>query len=214
MVASSSGNVTTTSEVVFEYTDFFDTSGDVAAPYFQQTLYTGCSLISPAIVSRAARRILSAKLYCLPRFSLDSTSSSVLFLTTVPVKASTAASAGQAGNVQNTLIVPKADASWIKVGEWKASKLFAESNVQPAINTGGYMALFSGVVLNPDTMDISGVQMQCKIVVRFSEPLPAASTLSILHSNLVNVDSMYEVMTTNGSNKVVLLSAKGISSSV
>jgi len=211
VVAQGSGNTTTTSEIQFEYVDYFDTSNDVAAPYFAQAFNTQSSLIAPAVVSRVPRRILGATLEVLPRFSLDSSSSSFIFLSTTPVATSIGDGvAQQAGNVRNTLIEPRADARWVQVGVWDAKQLFKDGTILPAMNSSGDMSIFSGVVLNPDTFDPIAANMQCRVTVRFAEQLPAASTLRIFHSNLVSVSSLYENGATASSSKVVLLRAQKI----
>jgi len=212
VVSQGRGNTTTTSEIEFEYVDYFDTSSDAAAPYFAQSFNTQSSLISPAVVSRVPRRILHARLEVLPRFSLDSSSSAYLFLSTTPVATSIGDGVNQqAGNVRNTLIEPRADAVWQTVGFWDAEVLFKDAMIFPAMNTNGDMAIFSGVVLNPDTFDPAGISMQCRITVRFAEQLPAASTLRIAHSNFVSVSTLYETGTTPSSSKAVLLRATKVS---
>lgn len=210
----SSGDAFSQSEVRFCYTDFFDTSGDAAAPYFQQTFSTVASLIASSGVS-PTRRILGADLWALPKFSLETAESAYLFLTCVPTNpASSGTAPGAAGNIQNTIILPKSDAQWVKVGSWRSKTLFAETTIGPAINSAGDMAVFAGVVLNPDNLTPVGALLQCKICVYFSESVPQTANLKVFHSNLTDSSTLTSVMSTASSSRAVVLSVTGVSNTV
>jgi len=209
-MSSGSGNVSTTSEILFEYIDYFDTSGDANAAYFQQTFSTFASLVNgTGDLTNVGRRIIGAKLHVLPKFAIETQTSSYLFLTSVPALLGTAGTA-TAANVRNTLIVPRADSSWVLVGEWKMDKLFGGGDIFPAVNAAGAMAIFSGVVLNPDSFTVAGANMQCRITVSFAEMLPGVSNVRRLHSNYVAASALYEVQNSALVNSAVLLRAKGV----
>jgi len=210
----SSGSPMSQKEVRFCYTDFFDTSADVAAPYFCHTFSTVGSLIA-GDTNNPSRRIIGADLWAMPRFDLDTSTSAFLFLTTVPSNPGGNDSApGIAANIQNTLLLPKSDSQWVQVGKWRSKTLYADSTVAPAVNSNGDQALFSGIVLNPDSLAAAGVSLQCKIDVHFSESVPFTADLKYLHSNYTNASVLYSVPVAATVSRAVLLSVEGVGDSV
>jgi len=211
---TSSGNAMSQKEVRFCYTDFFDTSSDVAAPYFCHTFSTVGSLIA-GDANNPSRRIIGADLWAMPKFDLDTSSSALLFLSTVPTNPGGNDSApGTAANIQNTLLLPKADSRWVKVGRWRAKTLFADSTVAPSISSNGDQAIFSGVVLNPDTLLAVGSPLQCKVEVHFAESVPSTADLKYLQSNYTNASVLYSVPSADTVSRAVILSVTGTGDSV
>lgn len=190
---SASGGVMSTREIRFTMNDFFDTSNDELAPYFQWQFGVDQNLLASDYTTQPVTKVIGADLYALPKFSLDTQQSAQLFLTTVPVIAANALGGKTSAAIQTTLLLPRTDSSWVKVGTWRANKIFSESNVAPAVNNEGLMAVFSGCVLDPDTMVASGEPVQCKVVVHFSQALPPTASLVFAYSNLTNESCLHNV---------------------
>jgi len=210
----SSGSAMSQKEIRFCYTDFFDTSNDVAAPYFCHTFSTVGSLIA-GDSNNPSRRIIGADLWAMPKFDLDTSKGAFLFLSTVPSNPGGNDSApGIASNVQNTLLLPKADSRWVKVGSWRSKTLFADSTVAPAVNSQGDQAIFSGVVLDPDTLSAAGVPLQCKVDIYFAESVPSTADLKYLQSNYTSASILYSVPTAATVSRAVILSVTGTGDSV
>jgi hypothetical protein len=73
--------------------------------------------------------------------------------------------------------------------------------------------VFSGVVLDPDSLTPVGATIQCKVTVYFAESVPALTTIGRFHSNLNNVSCLTSVSSGTGTGTVIL-SASGISHTV
>jgi hypothetical protein len=204
-------------EIRFSVVDYFDSSDDANAPYFQYNINSTASIVSNGTANPLdglvpfVRRFIGADIWALPKFDLDTSGSAHMVLTTVPTATGTDESApGTSSNVQSTMVIPRTDSRWVKVGSWRAKKLFADTTILPAQNPSGDVAIFAGVVLNPDSLLPSGIRMQFKIKVYFSETVPAISQMKVFESNLVNSTSLYAVETTAATSRSVQLCADGI----
>jgi len=191
---SQSGGITSSKEIRMSFTDYFDTSDDAAAAYFQwmwnpsQSVFSTGTATSGGFVPSYA---LGADLYALPKFALDSASSSVLVVTTVPVIAGNS-SLTAAGNSQSTLILPTSVQKWVKVGSWRASKLFDSSEYLPAIETDtGNQPVFSGVCLDPDTLAVTAANLQMKIVIHLAQALPPVVKMGFGSTNSANAGCLH-----------------------
>jgi hypothetical protein len=192
---SASGGISSTKEIRMMFTDYFDTSDDAAAGYFQwvwtasQSVFTGGSGVPTG--GFIPSYVLGADLYALPKFSLDSVDSSILVVTSVPVIAGASALTA-CGAVQSTLILPTSVQKWVKVGSWRASQLFDTSEFLPAIESEtGNQPIFSGVCLNPDTLAVAASNVQMKIVLHLAQALPPVVKMGYGVTNTANAACLH-----------------------
>jgi hypothetical protein len=194
---SASGGVSATKELRFDFVDYFDTSGDAAAGYFQWVWDPAQSVFTTGSFSTSdgyPAYVRGADLYALPKFALDSSDSSVLFITSCPVTVADSTT-GVAGAVRSTLILPTSVQKWVLVGRWRADQLLGTSTYLPSISsTGGYQAIFSGVCLDPDSLAVSAANVQCKIVLHISQAIPPVVKLGFGLTNSNNPDILHSVV--------------------
>jgi len=194
---SASGGVSATKELRYDFTDYFDTSDDAAAGYFQwvwdpaQSVFTTGSFSTSDAYPSYVR---GADLYALPKFALDSSDSSVLFISTCPAIAADSTT-GVAGAVRTTLILPTSVQKWVLVGRWRADQIFGTSTYLPSISSsGGYQAIFSGVCLDPDSLAVVAANLQCKIVLHVAQTIPPVVKLGFGTTNSDNPDILHSVV--------------------
>jgi len=195
MALSASGGISSTKELRMTFTDYFDTSNDAAAGYFQwvwsgsQSAFTGGSGVP--LGGFIPSYVLGAELYALPKFALDSVASSILIVTTCPVICGNS-SLTAAGAVQSTLVLPTSVQKWVKVGSWTASQLFDSSEYLPAIETEtGNQPIFSGVCLNPDSLAVAASNVQMKIVLHLAQAIPPTIKMGFGVTNSANAGCLH-----------------------
>jgi len=194
---AASGGISATKELRYDFTDYFDTSGDAAAGYFQWVWDPAQSIFTPGTATSSdafPAYVRGAELYALPKFALDSKDSSILFITTCPATVSDSTT-GVATSVQSTLILPTSVQKWVRVGRWSAKQIFGTSNYLPSVSSsGGYQAIFSGVCLNPDSLAVVAATLQCKIVLHISQSIPPIVKLGFGITNSDNPDILHSVV--------------------
>jgi len=164
-------------EIGFQITDFLDSP---STGYGQYLFKANQNLLSSGSGDVPALRVVSVAMYALPRFALDTSTSSALILFGVPIKQGSASSCGAQCS---TLVLPAADARWIPVGRWQASSLLKDSNVQLLAGSGvtsDSVALATYAVLDPDGFTpITDLDVQFKFVIEVAQPLPLQAQVEV-----------------------------------
>jgi len=163
-------------EIVFKVTDYFDTPAQTSSPFLSYSWEPQSFLTDVEQGEAPLVRILSVKWYALPRFSLESDKSSVMVLFGLPVRQG---DKNACSCQKSTLLVPRADASWICVGSWNSSHVFKDSIVTPQTsvldsedNSLAVLPLGSFCVVEPDTMSPVATAIQLRVDVTVAQTLP------------------------------------------
>ncbi len=174
----SSNPSSSTKELHITYTDYFDTTGLIDFAYQQfvfdpsfSPMISQSDTVSPFNLCK----VTSVKLYALPRFNVDTSASSVLFVFGLPV---ISGDLDTCAAQQSTLLTPTTTSKWVVVGSWTANKIFKDSNVTPALDNKGNTALGSWVLLDPDTLSPSTKVVQCRIEFKVSQTIPQVTQAS------------------------------------
>jgi len=107
---------------------------------------------------------------------------------------------GVAGAARTTLLAPTSTPKWVKVGTWRAKSLFDTSTFEPLVNPQGGMAIFSGVLLDPDTLEaFSGTELelnkvQCKVVVHVAQALPQVVRMAFKYIENTTSNTLSDVV--------------------
>lgn len=173
-----------TNEIKFVYRDYFDSLGDVAKPggqYFVD-LKNLPGINYAGLGYSPVAKVVGAKLYALPRFSLDSADSAVVVLTGLPIN--TAVTTEQASNAnyaaqQSTLLTPSSTVDWVLCGSWDAKSTLAEANILLSTNSDGLVPIMEWEIVDPDFLSPSAKKLQFMLEYTVSQSVPQVSLAKI-----------------------------------
>lgn len=172
-----------TNEISFKYRDFYDSNdvgGEHVSGQYLLDLKNLPGFSQAAIDQRPVAKVESVSLHAIPKFSMDSQSSSVMIISGLPVSTSTTTNDEAAPTPwalyaaqQATLVTPTASPDWVRVGGWSANKTLGEANLMLTANDKGLVPLMEWQILDPDTMTISTqkVQMMIEYIVSVAVPM-------------------------------------------
>lgn len=186
-------------ELVFKCYDFFDFSSSTATAVHQYKFAANnfniappSDTATPGVVPDAnVGKIISVKLWALPQFAIDTSSSLYEVLFGVPVcnygettvvgnpitgidQESFRGTAGQC----TTVLTPTSVSDWVLCGSYTSKSLFKDSNFSPVFDDGSGQALFTYAVVNPD----DGQQVSENTSIQFMVEVEIAQALPVLAS--------------------------------
>lgn len=164
-----------TSEIRFRVTDYFDSSAN-ATNYVDQYLFdVSQEFVRPSPISGMNSTMCfveSVTLFALPGFSVATNTGALLVPFHVPVKFN-ANGETQTACQQSTLLTPSSVSNWVKVGSWKAKKLFRDGIYSPIRSQGSNQVLFCVGCFEPDDLTPTTVKVQFRAEIIVSQNLPA-----------------------------------------
>jgi len=153
-------------EIVCRITDYFDAPEDATKVFFQWYYNNSQQLITATGSATPVCKLREAWLYALPKFSVDTATSSIGVLSSVP---SIMGPDGKhvAANPQLKILAPSANSRWVCVNHYKPDKLFT-GGLLPQIGPAGQQCVFAGTCTDPDTMVslVTPKTVQLKIVIK------------------------------------------------